>query len=119
MESSSEIQPKSSPSSSRIDQSSNTADNCVKKTGRNTRKRRWCTDNKTDLQGSSAKQSGPIHTRLIRLKRTRQSDDEDELGCCSAKKLKPENATMLPIRREAEKVMMMRHTTSLKDKGQL
>ena len=50
------------------------------------------TDNKNDLQGSSAKrQSGPIQSRPICLKRTRQSADEDEL--CSAKKLKPDNAT--------------------------
>ena len=110
VESSSEIQPKSGASSSYIDQYSNTADNYVKKTGRNSKKRRWHTDNKTDLQGSSAKkQSGPIQIRPVRLKRTRHSDDEDELDLCSAKKLKPEQPK-LPIRRDAEKVMIMRYT---------
>ena len=92
VESSSESQP--SASSGHIDQDGKTAKKFVKNTLAKCRKRRGRTSNETDLQGSLAKkQGGPIHTRPIRLKRTRQSDDEDELGRCSAKKLKHEIET--------------------------
>ena len=84
----------SSASSSHVDHDSKTAEKSVKNTAAKYRKRRWCTENKTDLEVSCAKkQGGPIQTRAIPLKRTRQSDDEDELGRCSAKKLKHEIGT--------------------------
>ena len=92
VESSTESQ--SSASSGHFDQDSKTAKKSVKNTLAKCRKRRWRTNNKTDLQCSLAKKQGsPIHTRPIRLKRTRQYDDEDQLGCCSAKKLKHEIET--------------------------